>query len=282
MGKMTEKLADFTTTIQFSDLPEEVVHEMKRVLLDSIGCAINGLFTERGKIAVELARKLGGPHESSVIGTNDKVSSVNAAFANGELMNTLDFDAFIGGHSAPIIISAALALGESVGASGKNIILALALGFEISRRLKSQGRALITEGPDKGKIKWRAVYGHSAVVLAAAACAGKILNLDKGKIANAIGVAGCTCPPNIQAKWMHTAPVRMTKYGPAGWSAHAAVTAALLADMGYTGDTDLFEGDYGFWRYTADEEWKKEEVLEDLGIEWLCRQISYKQYPAGL
>jgi 2-methylcitrate dehydratase PrpD len=282
MGRMIEKLASFTTTIQFGDLPEEAIHEMKRVLLDSIGCAINGVSTDRGQIAIELARKLGGPREASVFGTNDKVSSANAAFANGELINALDFDAFSGGHSAPILIPPALALGESIGASGKNIIMALALGFEISSRLKSQGRVLIAEGPDKSKIKWREVYGHSATALAAAACAGKILNLDQGKMVNAIGIAGCMCPPNIQAKWMRTSPVRMTKYGPAGWSAHVAVSSALLADMGYTGDTDLFESDYGFWRYTADEEWKKEEVLEDLGIEWSCHKVSYKQYPAGL
>jgi 2-methylcitrate dehydratase PrpD len=282
MERFTEKLVDFVRMSQLTDLPENVIHEMKRVILDSIGCALNGLSTERGKIAVELARRLGGCPEATVFGTNEKVSCANAAFANGELINALDFDAFSGGHSAPILIPAALALGESVGASGKDIILALALGFEISHRLKTQGRSLITEGPDKGKINWRGVYGHSVVTLAAAACAGKILNLDKGKIANTIGIAGCMCPPNIQAKWMRTAPVRMTKYGPAGWSAHVAVASALLADMGYTGDTDLFEGDYGFWRYTADEEWKKEEVLEDLGIEWLCHQVSYRQYPAGL
>lgn len=81
--------------------------------------------------------------------------------------------------------------------------------------------------------------------LAAATGAGKILNLDQDKIANAIGIAGCICPPNIARKCMETSPVRMTKYGPAGWSAQAGVTSALLAGMGYTGDTDLFEGEYG-------------------------------------
>ena len=282
MGKMTEKLADFVTTVQFSDLPQEVTHGMKRVVLDSIGCAINGLSTDRGEVAVKLARKLGGPPESTIIGTNDKVSCVNAAFANGELTNALDFDALGAGHDAPFLIPAALALGESISTPGKNLILAIALGFEIAGRLKSGQATPIAEGPERGKLQWRAVNGHSVSVLAAAASAGKVLNLNQEKMANAIGIAGCICPPNIFRKWMDTAPVRMTKYGSPGWGAHVGVTSALLAEMGYTGDTDLFDGQYGFWRYTGIEEWKTEEALEGLGTKWWGHQMGFKQYPCGL
>ena len=107
MGKAMERLKSFMTEIQFDDLDEDVVHEMKRVLLDSIGCAIAGLTTEQGKIAVKLAKELGGPKESTIIGTSDKVSSVNAAFANGKLINALEFDSLsAGGHDAPCIIAA--------------------------------------------------------------------------------------------------------------------------------------------------------------------------------
>jgi len=59
------------------------------------------------------------------------------------------------------------------------------------------------------------------------------------------------------------------------------VTAALLAEMGYTGDTDLFEGDYGFWRYTGEQP-KTEAALADLGKNWQAYQMLYKQYPGGL
>ena len=69
MEEMMQKLVDFATGAKFSDLPENAIHEVKRVVLDSIGCAINGLSIERGKIAVDLARKLGGPPESTILGT---------------------------------------------------------------------------------------------------------------------------------------------------------------------------------------------------------------------
>lgn len=285
MGKMTEKLASFATRAQFDDLPDNVVHEMKRVVLDSIGCAIGGLSTERGEIAAGLARKLGGPSESSIIGTNDKVSCANAAFANGESMNALDFDAMSTAvHDVPSLVAAALAQGESCGTSGENLILATALAFEISARLQSAvaGISPIAEGPDKGTLRWPAVRGYSSTTLAAAAGAGKILGLDQEKMANAIGIAGCLCPPSIGRKFYDTAPVRMSKYGVTGWIAQAGVTSALLAGMGYIGDTDLFDGEYGFWRYTGHEELKADrDVLADLGTQWYCAQINYKQYPCG-
>lgn len=285
MGKAMERLSSFATRTQFSDLPDEVVHEMKRVFMDSIGCAIIGLATEKGKIAVELARQLGGVRESTIIGIDDKVSSANAAFANGELINALDFDALpTGGHDVPCLIAAVLALAERCDASGKDLILTTALSFEIAARLRSvvAKPTPIAEGTEIGTLQWPAVIGFGSAALAASAGAGKILNLDSEKMANAIGIAGCICPPSISRKWFDTTPIRMIKYGSAGWAAQAGVTSALLAARGYTGDTDLFDGEYGFWRYTGQEQTRAlEEVLEDVGTQWYCHQMNYKQYPGG-
>ena len=73
----------------------------------------------------------------------------------------------------------------------------------------------------------------------------------------------------------------MTKYGSPGWGAHVGIISALLAAAGYEGDTDLFDGEYGFWRYTGYQEWKSEEILANLGREWHSYQMDYKQYPSG-
>jgi 2-methylcitrate dehydratase PrpD len=285
VGKAVEKLASFAIRTKFGDLPDNVVHEMKRVLLDSIGCAIVGLSTERGKIAADLSRKLGGPRESTIIGINDKVSCANAAFANGELINALDFDALsVAVHDVPCLIAAILAVAERCHTSGRDLMLAIALSFEISARFKSAVAQPppIGEGSERGTLQWPAVMGFGSAALAAAAGAGKILNLDLEKMANAIGIAGYICPPSISRKWFDTAPVTMIKYGSAGWAAQAGVTSALLAEMGFTGDTHLFDGEYGFWRYTGQEQRRTtEEVLADLGTEWYCYQMNYKQYPSG-
>jgi len=284
MKNIAEELAAFVKKTDFDALPDEVVHEMKRVFLDSIGCAINGLSTERGSIAIELARRLGGPSESTIIGTSAKVSCVNAAFANGELINALDYDSMSRGiHDVPTLIAAVLAVAESNSASGKDLILGTALSLEVSGRLRTAEakRIPIASGPDRGSLQWPTVSGYSRATLAAAAGAGKILNLAPDKIANAIGISGCICPPNIGNKFFRTSPVRMSKYASSGWGAHTGVTSALLAEMGYLGDTSLFDGPYGFWRYTGQEEWDSGEVLTGIGTQWCCHRINYKQYPAG-
>lgn len=288
MGGITEKFADFVSTVRFSDLPEYVVHEMKRIILDSIGCAILGRLTERGKIAADLASKLGGPSESSIIGVNDKVSCTNAAFANGEAMNALDFDAIsqLGRHDVPTLVSGILSLAESADASGKDLILSAAIGFEISGRIKSLAGSMTT-GSGNSKIAWpeiSSVAEGASFGVAAGGC--KVLTLNQEKIANAIGITGYICLPATLRKFIETTPSKMTKYGPAGWGAQAGITAALLAERGYIGDTDLFDGEYGFWKYMGISEGTRNthillEDLESLGTQWVAHQISYKQYPCG-
>jgi 2-methylcitrate dehydratase PrpD len=285
LTNITEALGSFTAEAKYDDLPQDVVHEMERTILDSVGCAIAGISTERGKISAELARKLGGPAESTILGTSEKVASANAAFANGELINCLDLDAIsrVGRHDVPTLIPPPLALAEIKGASGKDFLLATALAFEVSARIKSTSADAHTPGKEKGKMMRPEVEGFASATLGATVGAGKMLGFDTDKMANAIGIAGYFCPPNTFRKWLETTPVRMTKYGPPGWGSHSAVAAVLLSKMGYVGDTDLFEGDYGFLRFMGKEKglWNTDKVLDGLGSRWYC-QVSFKQYPCGL
>ena len=284
MERITEKLAEFAAETKFGDLPGDVIHEMKRLLLDTIGCALGGISTEKGSIAVDLARRLGGPSESTIIGKGDKVSCTNAAWANGQLSNALDFDALGAGHDTPFVIPSSLATAEFTRASGEDLILAIAIGLEVGRRItrvSPSNYPPVADGPDKGKIAWPPVFGYTASTFGAAVSAAKILNLNQERIAYATAIAGYLCAPDVFRKWSDTAPIRMTKQGLFGWGAQAGVTSALLADMGYTGDTDLFQGPYCFWRYTGKEKWNTEHMLEGLGTEWGCHRISYKFYPMG-
>jgi len=284
MDDLTQQLLDFATLTKFSDLPGEVVHETKRLLLDSIGCAIGGIRMERGKVCSELAKRLGGRSESTVLGTSAKVSCTDAAFANGELMSALDYDALFGTHIPPFVIPAPLAIGEVAAASGKNLILSTALGLEIARRLQMATPPPYKpeeSGLEMGKIIFSPVSGHGTAVFGAAIGASKILNLNLEKMANAIGIAGFAGPPSTMRKWTDTVPVRMTKYGPPGFAAEVGVRATLLADMGYYGDTNIFEGEFGYWRFTGFQKWDKEIVTKELGKKWVCTEVSYKSYPAG-
>jgi 2-methylcitrate dehydratase PrpD len=286
MADLMYQIVDFVNRTRFTDLPKAVVHETKRVLLDSIGCALLGHSSGRGKISVQLAKRLGGPPESTIIGKSDRVSSPYAAFANGELINAFDYDAMIGWHLPPIIVPAPLALAESTKASGKELILATALGFEIARRLEKAlgpSRDVVPDetAPDKIRVENALVFGNSSSIFGVIAASGKILGLNQEKMANAMGIGGYISLPSTVAKWRVTTPVKMVKYGSLGWTGNAGITATLLADMGYLGDTDVFEGEFGFWRYAAARKWEPEAMLKGLGTEWQCLEASYKRFPCG-
>ncbi|MFC1934312.1 MmgE/PrpD family protein [Chloroflexota bacterium] len=280
MSSFSQELARFVCAAKFEDLPEAVVREAKRVILDSIGCALLGTICDRGKYAVELSRKLGGVLESSVIGTPDKVSSCGAAFTNGELINALDYDALEvpPGHYPPFVIPGPLALAESTGSSGKDLILAISLACEIACRVfrgLTPLKAVVE--PDTGIVN--AVTGQSQFIFGGTVGAGKILKLDEEKTTHALGIAGHFCPVPTFRKSQVTEPTSMTKYGAAGWVSMATVTAALLAEMGYFGDTTVFDGEHGFWRMYAYGKWEPDKVMDKIGETWLFLGIEYKSYP---
>jgi len=280
---VTSKLVDFVTQAEFKDLPKSVIHEAKRVLLDSVACALGGITTDKGRLGVAWARMLGGPPEATVLGTGDRLSCVSAAFANGELMNALDYDAIlVGSHITPFVIPAVLALAEKSSSSGKELILAMAIGHEISARISLATTwlmELIKEGLEKGLVTFPEVYGYSKSVFGGVAGASKILRLNKEKTGQAFGIVGSIAPMNAMPKWFDSPPAALTKYLMAGWVAQGEITAALLAHEGYTGISDILDGQDGFWKYSGSQRWEPEKVTAGLGQKWYFAKVDYKPYP---
>ena len=276
MESVSQELARFAVETKFEDLPEDVVHEAKRGLLDSIGCAIAGITTEKGKMAIQLAKRLGGPPESSIMGMGGKVSCSNAAFANGELINALDYDAMP--HLHLFVVPPSLAVAESIHASGQDVILATVLGQEISRRISSGLSGMMEKLLDG--LKPLTVWGNgNHCIFGATAGTGKILKLGEKEMTHALGIAGYLTPVPAAGKWDTAVPKPIIKYTPVGWICSSAVTAALIAEMGYSGDTSVFDGDYGFWRFYSSEKWNPDAVLDKIGKRWLFTSVHYKVYP---
>jgi 2-methylcitrate dehydratase PrpD len=266
MEGIAAKLADFVEEAQFGDIPEHLVNEARLLLLDAIGCAIRGHSSECGRISVELAKRLGGVEESTIIGTNNKVSCTNAAFADGQLMSALDYNPMCTMNDVPSVVAAVLALAENKQTSGKELILSIILGLEMTKRIAYAAP----------------LEGISASVFGAVTSAGKILKLSHEKLNNAIGLAGYICPPERTVmKYTTTHPTNMAKYGPMGWVAQIGVTSALLADMGFTGDTEVFETDWNYWKFVGKSEWDAASVLNGLGTKWQTH-IEFKLYPGGI
>lgn len=284
MKNVTQQLADFVVETRYKDLPEGVVHEAKRVLLDSIGCAFAGIVLDKGKLSVKLARRLGGTPESSILGVEGKVSSTNAAFANGELINALDYDATLqpGTHVSPFVIPPAIALGESRSVTGKELILAVVMGHEITCRIASglSGPSkFMRNGGEMGHLVRLPVHGYSANAFGSVASAGKVLKLNNSIMANAFGIAGYNSPMQASSQRNHSGTDCMMKWASPGWMAQMGTTAALLAETGYTGDAGVLNGEYSFWRFSGSEEWHPEETLRNLGQEWHILNTRYKHYP---
>ena len=278
MYSLSSELARFVLDMKYSDLPDNVVHETKRVILDSIACGLVGQFCERGQCVIEYCKSIGGNPESSIIGTSYKVPSAVSAFANGELINAMDFDAFEipPGHFPPFVVPAALAIAEHIEASGKELISAVALGSEIGSRVAG---ALVSM---KGTVENEPgpvvlTSGQSMFIFGSLVAAAKLLKLNVETCTQAMGLAGHFCPLPNNRKFQVTAPSPMTRL--TGWVAQAAVTAALLARTGYAGDANIFDGEYGFWRMYACEAWHPDLVLETIGKNWLFLNVGYKLYP---
>ncbi|MFC1930570.1 MmgE/PrpD family protein, partial [Chloroflexota bacterium] len=282
MNSPTQRLVDFTLDTKFAGLPESVIQQSKRLLLDAIGCALAGHSTEKARIVLEFVQEMGGSAQAGIIGQY-KTSYALAAFANGELINALDYDALgpMTGHITPYVIPPCLAAGEKVKASGKDLITALAVAHEISGRLinsLAQHRVSKTTPPyyeDSPR------FSFTPTIFGAVAGACKLLQLDGEAMANAFGIAGASTPVPAGMKWEHTNRSGfMVKYNCwAGWIAQLGIVSSLLAGKGFTGDTTILDGDWGFWKIIGSPFFELERLVGGLGELWHLDQIRFKAYP---
>src|SRR5437867_2270388 len=185
-GTYTRDLAALAHEMRLADVPAEVKHEAIRILLDSLGCGVAGLVTPGTRIAIESVQGEHGPLEANVIG-NGRVTLTRAAFANTIAINALDFDVYgPEAHLAPIAVSAALAVGDAVDASGADVLAALVAALEVGGRI---GAALRRPGMS-GSRELRHVRGQGNLVFAAAVATGRLIGLNREQMHHALGIAG--------------------------------------------------------------------------------------------
>ncbi|WP_417210549.1 MmgE/PrpD family protein [Antarctobacter sp.] len=278
---IVEDLAAFTTRTDYKDLPADVADESKRLLLDSIGCALAAVDHPKGKIGVDIGRSFGGSaQEAVVLGTGARSSVLGACFANGELINALDMDAILPpGHVAPYVIPAALALAEKHGTSGADMVVANALAHEISNRI---GKAMdYLRDIRNGQIDPPTVYGYSSTIFGGTAAALKVKGASAEVIAHSLGIAGCTVPVNSHMAWVNHAPSTTVKYTVGGVMAQAALTAAMLGEGGHRGDLQVLDDpEYGFAKMIGTKRWEPAPITDKLGEVWgFVAQSSIKPYP---
>jgi 2-methylcitrate dehydratase PrpD len=278
---LVNQIVRFGYEAKFETLPSHVAGEAKRLLLDSIGCALGAVTVEKGQRAIAVAKEMAGPPEATVIGTRERLPAAAAAFANGELINALDYDSLITppGHVVPYVIPAILGMAETQKASGKALLTAIAVAHEVSARL---GRAMgyYRDVKPGQKIDFPAISGFSSTIFGGTLGVAMLRGLDAETAANALGLAGHNAPVQTLGKWGRTLPGSDDKYLLSGGISQAELLAVLMAEKGYRGDIEVLDGDYGFWRFIGSSGWKPEAVTDGLGTRWFFPDVTiYKPWP---
>ena len=237
---LADRLARYCQALRYGDLPDAVVHEVKRRLLDSLGCALGAWNAPPCRVARRIAQIVKVPQGATLWGTSHKTLTDLAAFANGGLVRYLDFnDTYLSKEPAHPSdnIPAVLSVGEAVHASGKQVIQAIALAYEVQCRL-CDAAALRPRGWD------HVTYGPFSSALAAA----KLMKLSKAQTVQAINLAGVA---NIALRQTRVGDLSMWKACAFSNAARNGVFAAMLAQLGMTGPSPIFEGEKGFMKLVS-------------------------------
>lgn len=185
---ISEKLANFIEHLSFNDLTPETIEISKKCVLDAIGNAFLGFYTPWASAVLNFIKEEEGSKESTVINQFERVPSPNAAFANGTMMHSSDFDdvSESGGHPGAVIVSTTLSVGEKVRINGKNLISSIVVGYEIMDRLIKAVDPL----PERNHYARGFHPTATCGTFASAAAAGKLLQLTIEQQCNAFGIAG--------------------------------------------------------------------------------------------
>ena len=232
---LAHRLADYACALRFEDLSPAVVHEVKRRVIDSFGCALGAWDEEPCAIARKVASEFSAKNGSTIIGTDHKTPPDWTAFANGCCIRYFDYnDTYLSKEPAHPSdnISAALAVAESVGATGPELITAIALAYEVQCRF-CDAASIRARGWD------HVTYGTFSTALACA----RLMKLSPEKTRHATNIAGVAGAAMRQARvgelshWKGVAFATAARHG---------VFSALLARAGMTGPGPIFEGQMGF------------------------------------
>lgn len=237
---IAHRLAHYARTLCYDDLPPPVVHEVKRRVLDSLGCAFGAWRAAPGRIAREVAKSVRLSQGATLWGTNHKTLPDLATFANGTLVRYLDFnDTYLAREPAHPSdnIAAVLAVGEAARASGQRVIQAIALAYEVQCRF-CDAAGLRPRGWD------HVTYGAFSSALAAA----KAMKLSDEETVQAVNLAGVA---NIALRQTRVGDLSMWKACAFANAARNGVFAALLARRGMTGPSPIFEGEKGFMKLVS-------------------------------
>jgi 2-methylcitrate dehydratase PrpD len=265
--ELERKLVTYVSDARFEDIPPDVVRLMKDVILNVLGAIIAGADVPGCPEAVDQCREWGGKQEATILVHGDRISSINAAFANGFMARALVLDeAMVGGlHVGGSAVPAALAAAEkSGGCTGREFVAALVAGFELASRMHL---ATVYNGFDATGV---------CVIFGSTVAAGRLLGLSRDQMWNALGHAF----NKAGGSWQGTIDGSIAARVLQGTAAQGGITSAQLAKRGITGPVNFLQGVYGYFHLFAGDSYDPEAVGGDLGKRFDLSKLFLKKYPS--
>ncbi len=237
---LAEKLADYVHSTNYNVVPENVIHETKKRIIDSLGCGIGAFNEEPVKISRKVAQTARDSQGSTLFGTRKKTTPDLAAFVNGVMVRYFDYnDTYLSKEPAHPSdnIGPCFSVAESEHASGKDLLLSIILAYEIQCRF--------CDAADIRHRGWDHVcYGLPSTALAA----GKLIDLDTERMTQAVNLA---LNSHITMRQVRAGELSMWKGCSFANAARNGVFSALLAREGMTGPSPVFEGEMGFFKQVS-------------------------------
>ncbi len=267
---VSERLVAFMQACAARGVPDKVLHEAKRLLLNQLKASVRAADHDAVRILHDWAIANAGTQRGSrVLWLGTDTGPAQAAMVNGALFEVLDFhDTYIPTfmHAVSAVLPAVLATAEQRGSSGRQLLNALAIGLEVELAIAT---ILMPTGYYRGFVPAGLVGG----VGAAAACS-VLANLDATQARNALGLAMCT------AFGLYESVGSMGLSYVTGATARSGLSAFELAERGFDAPRTAFEGERGMFVCHTDEKAEKiEAVLASLGATWRIFGQSYKTVP---
>jgi 2-methylcitrate dehydratase PrpD len=269
-GEPTQVLATFASQLRYDEIPERVRERCKELLLDALACALAGHAGEETSQVSAVAAALGNSRESSIIG-DGRLSLAGATLLNGYLITAVtmcDVHRATATHVTPVIVPPALAIAERESISGKDLLTALAVGFETTTRI----------GIGLNFPVFRARGWHGPGILGpfgAAAAAGRLLGFEPGRMASAFGLAGSQSAGTYAAWGTPTVKFHQCR------GALSGLLAALMAQQGFVATHQfLTASDGGLYRAYSDGG-NLAAVTAGLGDRWELEEIALRLWPSS-
>ena len=271
---VTGRLACYMAGARDQDLAPHVAQDAKHRILDTLAAMVSGSHLQAGQMAIRFARAQGGTAEATVLTTDIRTSAVNAALANGMFAHadeTDDFEPVTKAHPGSHVVPAALAMAEREGRSGAELLAAVTLGYDVCCRF------LLALGPDLVRGSHRSAEGTSST-MGAAAAAASLAGLDEKGMRYALSYAA----QQVSGiwSWVRDAGHVEKAFDFSGMGARNGVTAAIMAQMGFTGVWDVLDGEHNALIALSTEP-RPEEMVAGLGSRFFVTETAIKPFSVG-